>query len=114
MERREALGVLGAAVGGAGFPTIIGSKSAGAAGLLDPTKPEDLYSIHRKLNFSFDEKPVFWFIEATRFGLRDCEFTPFWKMHVGMVSRVKDVGERLYESSFMSTIFYSDLETGKL
>ncbi len=31
-----------------------------------------------------------------------------------MISKVKDVGERLYESSFMSTIFYSDLETGKL
>ncbi|MGB1876405.1 MAG: hypothetical protein ACPHGY_05700 [Rhodospirillaceae bacterium] len=42
MERRKVLGVLGFAAGGAGFPTIIGSKSAGAGGLLDPSKPEDL------------------------------------------------------------------------
>lgn len=114
MKRRSALGLLSGAIGAAGFPIIIGAKSARAATLLDPNKPEDLYTIHRKLNFSFDEKPVFWFIEATRFGLKDYEFTPFWKMHVGMVSKVKDIGERLYESSFMSTIFYSDLETGKL
>ncbi|NKB45447.1 MAG: hypothetical protein GKS03_14340 [Alphaproteobacteria bacterium] len=111
MKRRTALGLLGVA---AGFPTIIGSKSARAAGLLDPSKPEDLHTIHRKLNFSMDEKPVFWFIEATRFGLKDYEFTPFWKMHVGMVFKVKDIGERLYESSHMIKIFYSDLETGKL
>jgi len=68
MKRRTVLGALGGVAAG-GFPTIIGAKSARAAALLDPNKPEDLYTIHRKLNFSFDEKPVFWFIEATRFGL---------------------------------------------
>ncbi|MEQ8508862.1 MAG: hypothetical protein RIB43_07655 [Rhodospirillaceae bacterium] len=123
MKRRTALSLLGgAALGSAaaqsnanrfGFPTIIGASSARAATLLDPSKPEDLYTIHRKLNFSFDEKPVFWFIEATRFGLKDYEFTPFWNMHVGMIFKVRDVDDWTYESSLLSIIFYSDLETGK-
>lgn len=117
MKRRTALSLLtGTAGAGAlsGFPTIIGTTSARAATMLDPTKPEDLYTIHRKLNFTFDDRPVFWFIDAVRMGLKDYEFTPFWNMHVGMISKVRDIDDWTYESSFMSTIFYSDLETGKL
>lgn len=117
MKRRTVLGMAsGAALGGAlsSFPTIIGANPVRAVGALDPNKPEDLYTIHRKLNFTFDERPVFWFIKAVRMGLKDYEFTPFWNMHVGMISKVRDIDDWTYESSFMSTIFYSDLETGKL
>jgi hypothetical protein len=59
MKRRAALGVLGGGVG-AGFPMIIGAKRARAAVPLDPSKPEDLHLIHRKLNFTFDDRLVFW------------------------------------------------------
>lgn len=117
MKRRVALGLFGgaAALGGVqGFPTIIGSRPSRAAAMLDPNKPQDLYTIHRKLNFTFDDRPIFWFINAVRMGLKDYEFTPFWNMHVGMISKVRDIDDWTYESSFLSTIFYSDLETGKL
>lgn len=117
MKRRTALSLFGGAAGAgavSGFPTILGTKPAWAATLLNPNKPQDLYTIHRKLNFSFDDRPIFWFINAVRMGLKDYEFTPFWNMHVGMISTVRDIDEWTYESSFMSTIFYSDLETGKL
>ena len=113
MKRRTLLGGLGA-LAGAGFPTIIGCKPSRAETVLNPTKPEDLHIIHRKLNFTLDDRPVFWFIDAIRMGLKDYEFTPFWRMHVGMISSVKSVDDYTYESSLLSVIFYSDLETGKL
>jgi len=113
MKRRTALKAMSAGLA-AGFPTLVGMPSSFAANLLDPSKPEDLHLIHRKLNFTLDNRVVYWFIDAVRMGLKDHEFTPFWRMHVGMMSKVRDVGDYLYESSFMSTIFYSDLETGKL
>jgi len=113
MKRRTFLtGVSAAAAVGA--PGLMTSDKAHAAPLLDPNKPEDLHIIHRKLNFTMDDRPVFWFIDATRMGLKDYEFTPFWRMHVGFISVVKDVGEYLYESSLLMKIFYSDLQTGKL
>lgn len=113
MKRRTLLGALGG-LASAGFPTIIGAKKARAAPLLDPNKPEDLHVIHRKLNFTLDDRPVFWFIDAIRMGLKDYEFTPFWRMHVGIVYKVRTLGEYRYETNALVKIFYSDLETGKL
>ena len=113
MKRRTFLTSVGAAVA-IGSPTPMTAGKAHAAPLLDPSKPEDLHTIHRKLNFTLDDRPVFWFIDATRMGLKDYEFTPFWRMHVGFISVVKDVDDYQYESSLLMKIFYSDLATGKL
>lgn len=113
MKRRSFLSGIGAAAM-VGSPVIITSKRSRAAPLLNPDKPEDLHLIHRKLSFTLDDRPVFWFINATRMGLRDYEVTPFWRMHVGFVSVIKGVGDYRYESSLLMTIYYSDLKTGKL
>lgn len=118
MKRRTALGILGTA------PLTIAS---GAVGLrshpaqadnhkanLNPDDADDLYVIHRKLKYTFDDQLVFWFIDAVRNGLVDSQFTPFWNMHVGFISSVKDLDKQRFEVKTMSAIFYSDMESGEL
>ena len=82
--------------------------------MLDPARPEGLHLIHRKLNYTIDDRPVFWPINAVRNGLKDYALTPFWNMHVGIAYKVRDLGEHRYETKSLVRIFYSDLETGKL
>jgi hypothetical protein len=111
MKRRTALGLLATAP----FGATIGCADTGAPQLkLNPADPDDLYLIHRKVNYTFDDQPVFWFIEAVRYGLVDSAFIPFWKMHVGFLFTVKSTGEFDFETKQLSGIFYSDLESGEL
>lgn len=104
-------------------PVILGATStalsprvsaAATNSLLNPNNPDDLYIIHRKLNYSFGDGLVFWYIQAVRNGLVDSQFTPFWKMDVGFIASVRDLDDMRYEVKTMSAIFYTDLETGKL
>ena len=111
MKRRTALGLIGAAPL---MSVVPAGKQPRAAVALDPNDPDDLYLIHRKVNYSYDERPVYWFIEAVRYGLVESQFTPFWKMHVAFIFKLRDTGERAFEAKNLSGIFYSDLETGEL
>lgn len=106
MDRRHLLGLMAAA-------PVASSLPAGAAALLDPKKPDDLYVIHRKLNHGFDDRVIYWYIRAVRYGLVDSEFTPFWDMHVGFLSIAKDEPDG-HSAKTMSSIFYTDRATGKL
>jgi hypothetical protein len=110
MNRRKILGMLGAAplASSLAFPRL--AKADGH--LLNPNDSDDLYTIHRKLNYSSDNRVVYWYLRAIRYGLVDSAFTPFWDMHVGFISITEDDGDG-FKSSTMSSIFYTDLETGK-
>ena len=111
MKRRTALGLMAAAP----FVSSCSREVNGQQQLsLDPSNPDDLYLIHRKLNYTYDENPVFWYIEAVRYGLVDSKFTPFWNMHVGFLFTVDSLGEFDFRTNQLSAIFYSDLETGDL
>ena len=111
MDRRHIFGLIGAAPF---VTTALSPRSANAAtNLLNPNNPDDLYTIHRKLNHSFDNRVVYWYIRAVRNGLVDSQFTPFWDMHVGFLSITDDV-EGGHSTKSMSAIFYTDLDTGKL
>ncbi|MEQ8736370.1 MAG: DUF1838 family protein [Rhodospirillaceae bacterium] len=116
MKRRTLLKSMVAPVIIGASATLLHSRLPAAAThtLLDPNNPDDLYVIHRKLNYRFDNGLVFWYIQAVRNGLVDSEFTPFWKMDVGFIASVRDLDDRRYEVKTMSAIFYTDLETGKL
>jgi hypothetical protein len=111
MKRRTALGLMAAApfVGGCSPQSEPRQQLS-----LDPTDPDDLYLIHRKVNYTFDTQPVFWYIEAVRYGLVGSQFTPFWNMHVAFLFTVESTGEFEFTTSQLSAIFYSDLETGNL
>lgn len=82
--------------------------------LLDPTVQSDCAIIYRKLNYTYDDRLVFWYIQARRNGLVDSHFTPFWDMNVGFISSVRDVTDTEYEVKTLNAIFYTDIETGVL
>jgi hypothetical protein len=111
MKRRTALGLMAAAP----FVASRSEQAFGATQLsLDPANPDDLYLINRKVNYTYDEEPVFWYIEAVRYGLVDSKFMPFWNMHVAFLFTVESTGEFEYGTNQLSAIFYSDLQTGDL
>lgn len=111
MKRRTALGLMATAP----FASTLATAGARPGRLtLDPANADDLSLIYRKVNYTFDDQPVFWYIEATRYGLVDSAFVPFWNMHVGFLFTVKSTGEFDFETKQLSAIFYSDLESGEL
>ncbi len=110
MKRRDLLGMMGA------VPLVasaIGRRTALADGHVDPNTVDGLYTIHRKLNYSFDDRIVYWYLRAIRYGLVDSAFTPFWDMHVGFISIAEDEGDG-FRTKTMSSIFYTDIESGEL
>ena len=111
MDRRHILGLIGAAPFAAA--TLSTRPASAATNLLNPNSADDLYTIHRKLSHSFDNRVVYWYIRAVRYGLVDSAFTPFWDMHVGFLSITDDVDDG-HRTKNMSAIFYTDLNTGKL
>ncbi len=110
MNRRDVLGMMGAAPLAA---SMLGRGSAWADGHVDPNTVDGLYNIHRKLHFSFDDRVVYWYLRAIRYGLVDSAFTPFWDMHVGFISVSENEGDD-FRMKIMSAIFYTDIETGML
>ncbi len=110
MKRRMALGLLGAS---AVAPAIIGKAAQAAPLNLDPANPDHVKLIHRKLCFSMDTTPTFMWLRATRFGLVDSRFIPFWEMHVGQAFSTKDMPNGDYEVTSWSAIFYTDIASSK-
>ena len=68
MKRRDLLGMMGA------LPVAVSLTSATRAwadGHVDPNTVDGLYYIHRKLHFSYDDRVVYWYLRAIRYGLMD-------------------------------------------
>ncbi len=82
--------------------------------LFDTNNPEHLHQMHRKLAYTYDDRPVYWNIDAVRMGFKDGVLTPFWNMHVGMIFKVQTLSEFRYRVRHIIKIFYSDLNTGEL
>ena len=81
---------------------------------LNPSNKKHISIIHRKLCFSFDDKPVFWFINARRYGLVNKNFFPFWNMHVGFISKTKNLDNNRFLVKTLSIIFYTNITSNKL
>jgi len=111
MDRRKILGILGAAPLTASI--LSPSRALADDHVLDPNNVDHLHTIHRKLHFSLDDRVVYWYLRAIRYGLVGSAFTPFWDMHVGFISIAENDGDG-FRMKMMSSIFYTDLETGKL
>ena len=111
MKRRAALGLMGLAPV---LPPFWNTKPANADFQLDPTNAEDLHRIYRKVTYSYDDRVVYWYIQAVRMGLVNSAFIPFWEMHVGFIFQTESLSEFSFRNKTLSSIFYTDLETGKL
>ena len=111
MKRRTALGVIGAA---AAAP-FVGARKAQAAQLeLDPSNPAHVLMITRKLAHTTDDNIVFWWAQLSRMRVLDKISTPLWNVYVGALLKTRDVDDRGgYETTAISMVFYTDLETGE-
>ena len=112
MKRRTALGLMGAAVAA----PFAGATSARAEMLgLDPSNPAHTLLIQRKLAHTMDDSIVFWWANLSRMGMVDKISTPLWNVHVGALLTARDLDERgAYETTAISMVFYTDLESGEL
>ncbi|MEZ5474821.1 MAG: hypothetical protein R3E72_07440 [Steroidobacteraceae bacterium] len=118
MKRRTTLGLIGGGFIGSG---LIGKPISARSAVkkrsripLNPASPQDIHFMQRKLAYTYDDRLVFWYVRAVRYGLRDGMFTPFWNMHVGFAFRIEDLGEYKFRSTALGKIFYTDLKTGEL
>ncbi len=110
--RRPLLGSLMAAGAASALPA---SARAASPKLLklDPSKPEDVSLIFRKLAYATDERVGYWWLHGTRYGLIETKLYPLWRMHIGSLFTVRDLGGGAYETTRLSATFYGDLTTGK-
>ncbi len=111
MKRRTALGVIGAA---AAAP-FVGAPSARADMLdLDPSNPAHTLMILRKLAHTMDDSIVYWWAKLSRMVMHEKIATPLWDVHVAALLKTRDLDERgAYETTAISMVFYTDLETGE-
>ena len=81
---------------------------------LDPSDPADTLLIQRKLAHSLDDGIVYWWAKLLRMGVVDKVATPLWNVHVGALLTARDLDENgAYETTAISMVFYTDLETGE-
>ena len=111
MKRRTALGLIGAA---AAAP-FVRAPSARAEMLdLDPSNPAHTLMITRKLAHTMDDSIVYWWAQLSRMVMLEKIPTPLWNVYVGALLKTRDVDERgAYETTAISMVFYTDLETGE-
>lgn len=120
MKRRTTLsllggGLLGGSLIGKFAPVSANSEVKKSSRIpLNPANLEDIHFMQRKLAYTYDDRLVFWYIRAVRYGLQDGIFTPFWNMHAGYAFRIEDLDEYRYRSFAIGKIFYTDLKTGEL
>lgn len=116
MKRRDIIGLVGALPLAA---AVSGSQPARAdnrrvtPGKVDPHSIEGLYTIHRKLQFSFDDQIVHWYLLVTRYGFVDNAFTPLWNLHAGFLSIAENLADG-FQAKMMSATFYTDIKSGQL
>ena len=111
MKRRTALGLIGVA---AAAP-IVRAPSARAEMLsLDTSNPAHTLMITRKLAHTMDDGVVFWWAQLARMVMLDKISTPLWNVHVGALLKTRDIDEHgAYETTAISMVFYTDIETGE-
>ena len=116
IDRRTALTLLGGAIGGAaasGISTATADSHVNPGSYPDPNTVDGLYNIHRKLQFSFDDRLVYWYLRSMRYGLVNSAFTPLWDIHIGFLSVTEDTKDG-FQARIMAAMFYTDIKSGQL
>lgn len=113
INRRTALGLIGAAVG---VVATGGTARANKRGFPAPdlTDKKQLALAYRKLAYSLDDSVTFWWMRGTRYGVIDSVATPFWDMHIGLWFQTRDLDADSYEVTLASANFYTPVNTAEL
>lgn len=111
MKRRTAIGLIGAA---AAAPALRTQPAHAAQLELDTANPEHTLMITRKLAHTMDDSTVFWWAKLRRMVVVDKIVTPMWNVWVSAILNTRDIDDRGgYETTAISMVFYTDLETGE-
>jgi len=111
MKRRTALGLIGAA---AAAPFVTPAAAHAKKLALDPARPADTLLIQRKLAHTQGTDIVYWWAQLLRMGVVDKVVTPLWNVHVAALLTARDIDDQGgYETTAISMVFYTDLETGE-
>ncbi len=116
IDRRTALTLLGGAIGGAaasGISTATADSHVNPGSYPDPNTVDGLYNIHRKLQFSFDDRLVYWYLRMMRYGLVNSAFTPLWDIHTAFLAVTENTKDG-FQARMMSATFYTDIKSGRL
>jgi hypothetical protein len=102
-------------IGAAAAAPLINTAPARADMLaLDPSNPADTLLIQRKLAHTMDDDIVYWWAQLLRMVVVDKVPTPLWNVHVGALISARDLDDAgAYETTAISMVFYTDLETGE-
>jgi hypothetical protein len=80
----------------------------------DPADPASLLHAYRKVLFAGHEKPVFWWMKGTKYGIVDNVTTPFYGMEIATILRCQDVAADRFDVLSIEIVYYTDLATGAL
>jgi len=113
MKRRQILKMIGSSpIVLVGVPNInsVMSKSLN----LDINDKKNINMIYRKLNYTYDNRTIYWFLDSLRSGMVDTQFKNFWNMNVGFISKVRNLENERYKVKTMTAIFYTDPNNNKI
>lgn len=102
--------VLSLALAGALAPRL-GARAAEARGL---DSAEELFQAYRKLRFALHDRPLFWWIRATKYGLFEDVLTPLYGMEIASIFQTVPRPNNRFAARSLEIVYSTDLETGEL
>jgi hypothetical protein len=83
-----------------------------AAGHDAPSGPEEILRAYRKMRFGLHERPVYWWMKATKYGLVDDALTALYNMEIASFFKVKADGDGFVGRS-LEMVYSTDVQTGE-
>lgn len=80
---------------------------------INPTDPEHLDFLHRKILYALDDRPVFWWKRGTKYGVIEGETIPMWDMWVFFVQRVVAHRADSFDVASLEAVYLIDQESGE-
>ncbi len=103
--------VITAAAGVAAALAAPSSRIAGAAAA--PATPTEILAAYRKMHFALHERPLFWWIKATKYGLVDDEITALYQMDIASFFELESDRDGFIRRS-LEIVYSTDVESGEL
>ena len=99
----------------AGVAAVIGSlrPRSGLADAAVPGTPGEILNAYRKMRYALHNRPVFWWMKATKYGLVDDVLTPLYGMEIASIFKVENDAEGFVGRS-LEIVYSTDLATGEL
>ena len=78
-----------------------------------PSSGGEILNAYRKMRFAQHERPTYWWMKATKYGLRDDILTPLYGMEIASIFKVQEEAAGFVNRS-LEIVYSTDLATGEL